>query len=213
MAWSSGDSINSTNLNNQNISNLTVTSRLTAASLVGDRVLAASGSALAPSLAFQSGSTDSSGLYMVSGWPAPYRLGIVPGAGQIVCEFVVESETSSIRLIELYGTANATYNTPHIAYSGTSWGILFDASGTTGSGSSANRLHIIRSKTATDSRPASWIPMTIDADGVFFKDVGISISSQLVGRPSVASSAGYLYTDSTSSLYWVNGSGVSTLLA
>lgn len=31
--------------------------------------------------------------------------------------------------------------------------------------------------------------------------------------PSAASAAGYLYVDSTSSLWWVNGSGVSTLVA
>lgn len=40
----------------------------------------------------------------------------------------------------------------------------------------------------------------------------LSIASQLVA-PSNVSGQGYLYADSASSLYWVNGSGVSTLLA
>ena len=39
-----------------------------------------------------------------------------------------------------------------------------------------------------------------------------SFASQTGSLPSATSAQGYLYTDSTSSLYWVNGSGVSTLV-
>jgi hypothetical protein len=40
----------------------------------------------------------------------------------------------------------------------------------------------------------------------------LSMASFQGTLPSTASAAGYLYADSTSSLYWVNGSGVSTLV-
>lgn len=41
----------------------------------------------------------------------------------------------------------------------------------------------------------------------------ISIVSATAALPSALSAAGYLYVGSNSSLYWVNGSGVSTLVA
>jgi hypothetical protein len=54
---------------------------------------------------------------------------------------------------------------------------------------------------------------SVDSAGNFVVGQSVSITSQTGNLPSTASAKGYFWVDSTSSLYWVNGSGVSTLVA
>lgn len=54
---------------------------------------------------------------------------------------------------------------------------------------------------------------SFDSVGNFAVTQSLSVTSQTGATPSLSSGRGYFWVDSASSLYWVNGSGVSTLVA
>jgi hypothetical protein len=120
-------------------------------------------------------------------------------------------EFASERSLGLYRSGTSTIATSYGTFRAT--GLLVTEGGNLALGNLTGRLRI---------QQASATTLTMLGEDNNFADLNVhstihtgqvSIASTTLGSVSLVSGRGYLYADSVSSLYWVNGSGVSTLVA
>jgi hypothetical protein len=153
------------------------------------------------------------------GWFAPtLRPNAVASDSASQALFYTASGVSQIRAnfanLRVYGTTDSSFSA---GYSG-QINHAFTGAGVHGSGTNINvgNCHF----SVTSSVVHNTFKNTVHLGHHTLNDVpqavqvqAFSVLSAVAALPSAASNQGYFYADSGSSLYWVNGSGVSTLVA